>query len=54
MTTDAEAAAELIAMADALIRELRVGGVASLAAVRLATKLRAALLDELGVRHAGG
>jgi hypothetical protein len=51
--TDNQAEAALLQLADQLIEELRSSGVASFAAVRLATKLRAALLDELAVRHVG-
>jgi hypothetical protein len=53
MTSDAEAASDLIALADALIAELRSGAVASLRAHQLAVRLRRRIRDELMVRNVG-
>jgi hypothetical protein len=53
MTSDADAAADLIALADQLIAELRGSAVASLRAHQLAVRLRQRLRDELMVRNVG-
>jgi hypothetical protein len=53
MISDNEAAAELLALADELIRELRGSAVASLRAHQLAMRLRQRIRDELMVRNAG-
>jgi hypothetical protein len=50
---DREAAAELIALCDELLAELRGSAVASLRAHQLAVRLRNAIRDELLVRGMG-
>jgi hypothetical protein len=53
MTSDAESAAELLALCDELIANLRAEGVPMLGLYRLAMQLRRRMRDELLVRGMG-